>query len=272
MPVECADHEWGSWLTSAVREQQLLNWTGHGASLALAQAFAAALVERGSRSQAAALSQCQGAGVCLVSQSARDPGIPVALLVAEHGRSARWATALRLEVPTRGAAEWLPLSFLRSAIEVFSAGLGVPAWSRVSGPVLEPRAEILVVGQGVEPLRTLVDAARHKLEELPLEVASCEELGHGLHARLWRRPAAHRVRILVDGGEESRAMKAVRQWCQKAGVALVEVRPQAAAGTGAQPLAVFEYSLGLLAELCAAHGIDWRTSRVPSSADWLRDA
>jgi len=272
MPVESADHEWRSWLDSAVRENQPLKWTGHGASFALARAFAAALGERGGNSQAVSLSQCQGAGVCLVSQSARDPGIAVALLVAEHGRSEGWAATPRLEVPGGGLVEWLPLSFLRRAIEVFSAGLGVPAWPRVSGPVLEPREEILVVGRSVGPVRALAESARHKLEELPLEVTSCEELGHGLHARLWRRPEAHRVRLLDGGEEERKAMMAVRQWCQQVGVALVDERLQAPAGTGARPLEAFEYSLGLIEEMCVAHGIDWRTSRVPPGVDWLRDA
>ncbi len=109
-------------------------------------------------------------------------------------------------------------------------------------------------------------------EELPLEVTSCEELGHGLHARLWRQPAGHRVRLLGGGGNEPKAMRAVRQWCKKVGVSLVDVGLQASPGTGAQPLAALDYGLSLIEELCMARGIDWRTSRLPPEADWLRDA
>ncbi|MBN1203453.1 MAG: hypothetical protein JXB05_00830 [Myxococcaceae bacterium] len=273
MPVESADGGGRSWLAESVREKRRLIWTGHGASFALAQVFAAVLEEQGCPTLSLPLSQCGGAEVCLVSQSARDPGIPVALLITEAGRKPDWTSVPRLEVPHLGQLEWLPLSFMREALRVFGLALGVPARPVSWVPQREPRSEILVVEQYVEPLRALVGAARHKLEGFPLEVASCDELGHGLHARLWRRPGAYRVRLLCLPGAEQGRMDAVRKWCEQAGTSLVEMRLATSTEeeAGTRPLEVFEQSLALIAELCVAHGIDWRERQVPAEADWLRD-
>jgi hypothetical protein len=273
MPVESADGGGHAWLSGAVREKRSLIWTGHGASFALAQVFAAALEELGCASRALPVSQCGGAEVCLVSQTARDPALTVALLVTQRERKSIWTSAPRLEVPHLGQSEWLPLSFMREALRAFGLALGVPPWPSLTVPHCEPRSEILVVERYVEPLRSLVGAARHKLEGLPLEVVSSDELGHGLHARLWRRPEAHRVRLLRQTEGEQRWIEPVRKWCEQVGTALVEMKlgTSAEKRTGAQPLEVFEHGLALVEALCLAHGINWQESQVPAEADWLRD-
>ena len=273
MPVESADRDGHAWLSGAVREKRSLIWTGHGASFALAQIFAAALEDLGCASRALPISQCGGAEVCLVSQTARDPGLTVSLLVTQPERSSNWTSAPRLEVPHSGQPEWLPLSFMREALRAFGLALRVPPWSGLRAPQGEPRSEILVVERHVEPLRSLADAARHKLEGLPLEVVSCDELGHGLHARLWRRPEAYRVRLLRQTEGVPGWTEPVRKWCEQVGTSLVEMKlgTSAEERTGAQPLEAFDHGLALIEALCMAHGINWQESQVPAEADWLRD-
>jgi hypothetical protein len=163
---------------------------------------------------------------------------------------------------------------MRKALGAFGDALGMPVRPGLRWDAsLEPRSEILVVDRYVEPLKALVSAARHKLEGFPLEIASCEELGHGLHARLWRCPEAHRVRLLRQSGGEQRRVDAVRKWCVQTGTALVELALGTVTEevTEARPLEVFEQGLSLIEDLCQAHGINWRDSQIPAEADWLRD-
>lgn len=262
-----------AWLAEALRSGRQLLWTGHGASFALALALAEVLEERGASSQALPASRVRGRETCVVSQSARDLGVRTVLLVTESERVPSWTSAPRLEVPGgKGEPpEWLPLSFLRRALETARAALALPPWSRPAPPVLAPGSEVIVLARQAGPLRALVDAARGKLEELPLHGLAYDELGHGLHARLWRQPAAYQVLLLRGGGDEAGQWEAILRWCAEAGVATQELLLGSSASAGTGPLEVLDQGLVLIETLCAVRRIDWRTSRLPEGSDWLRN-
>jgi phytoene dehydrogenase-like protein len=160
---------------------------------------------------------------------------------------------------------------MRGALESLRAGLGLPAWPRPALPVFEPGRSTVIVTRLAGPLRALAEAARYKLEELSLEAVACDELGHGLHARIWRRPEAHHLLLLSAEGDEPSTWSAIRRWCAEAGVPTTESWLSSAPGPGVLPLQVMEHGLAIIEALCLSGRIDWRMSRIPASADWLRD-
>lgn len=262
------------WLTDAIRAGSPLLWTGQGASYALAQAFAESVEELGCPSDAIPVYRARGKEACVISQAGRDLGVRPLLLVTGAERGPLSSAAPRLLVCSSHGAlpEWLPLSFLRSALSAARAVLKLPPWPRPRPPAVDQGSELIVVAPKAGPLCTLVEAARRKLEDLALEAVSFDELGHGLHARLYRRPEAYRVVLLSSGDDELGLQSAARRWCADVGVA-VEVLPMtAAAGSGARPLEMLDHGLTILETLCDARRIDWRTVRIPTAADWLRDA
>ena len=261
------------WLAEAVRAGRPLLWTGHGASFALAQTFAEVTEELGCPSRALPVARCQGAVACVVSQSARDPGLQAELLFTGSEGRLSWTSAPRLLVPgcSGDSQPWWPLPFMRGALESLRSGLGLPAWPRPSLPVFEPGRNTVIVTRLAGPLRALAEAARCKLEELSLEAVACDELGHGLHARLWQRPEAHRLLLLSVEGDAPSTWSAIRRWCAEAGVPTTEFRLSSAPGSGVLPLQVMDHGLAIIEALCLSGRIDWRMNRIPASADWLRD-
>lgn len=261
------------WLAGALRGSRPLCWTGHGAAYALAVTLAEVGADLGCPSLSIPAYQARGREACVVSQSGRDIGARPQLLVTACERGVPGDDTPRLLVAERRDArpEWLPISFLADAVATVQRVASLPEWPRPVAPTIDPRRRIVVVAERGGPLHALADAARCKIAELPLDAISWDELGHGLHARIYQRPDRHLVVLLAREDDEPQLREAVPRWCAQAGVATREVRLSAPPGSGAGPLELFDHGLSILEATCNAHGIDWQTSRVPASADWLRD-
>jgi hypothetical protein len=260
---------------AAVRAGEPLLWTGHGASFALARAFAESIELLGGRAHALAPEDCHGRHerVCLVSQSARDPGLDVWLLVTAATGAPSWTAAPRFVIPLERAesSEWMPLSFQRRALEAFRGAFALSPWDRAFTPDADTRSHVLLTRRHVAPLRALFEAARWKLDDPGLEAVSFDELGHGLHARLWRHPDRYRLRLLVPPGARAAVLTSVERWCAEFGVAWEEASLRSGADDAALPLELFDHGLAALQAACTARDIDWRLSPLPASADWLRE-
>lgn len=264
--------EGAAWLADAIRNREPLLWTGHGASFALAQAFAEALDEMGCASQAIPVHRARGKAACFVSQSGDIRGAIPRLFVTASEDRASWPRVPRMLVPVEHGdrSAWLPMPFLRSAVGIARRALRLPSWPHPVPCSVERGKTVVVVTRQPGPLAALLYAARSKLEQIDIEAVACDELGHGFHTRIWQRPAAHHVVLLRAKCDDLVHFDAVRRFCIDAKVSFEETSLGGAPGSGAGPLEVLDHGLALVEAFCRARNIDWRRRPIPESADWLR--
>lgn len=259
------------WLAEAVRARRPLVWTGRGTSFALAQAFSEVTAQLGCPSRALPVDQCKGEAVCVVSQSACDPGLQTELLVTGVEEKPTWTAAPRIIVP--GVLEeprpWLPLPFMRGALAAVRASLGFPPSRMTSPNIVHGKRGAIVVTRMAGPLRTLNETAQCMIKELKLSVVSCDEFGHGIHARFFEKPRGPMFLGLSWSGDDPSRWTSIRRWLSME--AHVSHTTLDLTSTPSElPLDLMDLGLTIIEDLCTLNRIDWRTNRVPLSADWLR--
>lgn len=240
-----------------------LLFTGHGASLAVARAAAATLMQLG-RTAVAALpsAPCPPIKRVHVSRSASLPdGQLPDLLVTEAGsRPTPWTP--RVDTSVAGdPRDWVPLAWVEAAALALRTHIGLADWQPRT-PAIPPMSRhgvVLMSDSASDALQTLLISVAAKVPELRLEAAASSELGHGLHGRL---VANGGTLIRVGGAMPS----AVTNWLDAYAPSVRVVELQGPA----DPLAALAASARFLGALATSAGIDLVSPRLPPIADRLR--
>jgi hypothetical protein len=223
---------------------------GLGVSYAIADLLAARLRRDGvvawAQPDEGGASWPESARVLRVSRSGRAwSGVPAHALVTERPDLdvPSWT------VPTTGKSG--PIADVHFAASV----------CRELAPATEPLVRlpdsaIVALDGPVGPIRSLLGACALKGIELPLDVTSIDDLGHGPHVRLLRRREAPLVLVSHDRG----LGEAVAHWCRETGHPFLLCSPTTSCAT----TEVFQVVAGRLASARSA-GPAWAPSVVEDS-------
>lgn len=247
-------------------------WTGHGVSFAIAHAFACARRRLGKSAFALPPAELPPSAETLyvVSRSGRTTLAP-SRLVTLAGNEPEGIRTLAVADPAPVPEPWLPLSWVRAALDAFAVehgGASLPETppSLVRVCFAGETSLVLVVDRDADPLIALIAAVVAKVGPVPIVATSRTELGHGLHARIAGAPARYRIVAL---GETSAPDPALARWAEAAGVHL-QGHGLPAAPPWATPLVQLRLLTDLVASVCARRAIDTWRRPIPEELDTLR--
>lgn len=249
--------------------------TGRGASLAVADALAAALRLRGRAAFAVGEVEVESLPpdwfVCCVSRSGWRPRRRVDVLVCEAACEEGGLVGTWVPVTTKyePAQAWFPLRYLRAAIVALGRETGLGEHLNSGLDVDGATHAILAVEGDAHPAVRVVAAATAKLGNLDLTVSGAADIGHGLHARIHAAPSGHTVYGISLAAARPR-LDALESWCCTTGTRFVSVR-LSVSDPALVPFAVLSIALDAIDARCRARRIDPARNPLPKAVDVLRD-
>lgn len=194
-------------------------WYGNGLSYAVASIFARICITQGYPAvllRPSEFIKVSKGKTILISQSGRNPGFQVDLIISQEGADLSWTETPCLAIKNvEKSAFWLSID---NSIEIIKSvsnfiNIAYPK-KKIKTYIKEGNAQnLFIVEQNAQPLKELLQSCSDKVKQLPFHVIDRDEIGHGMHYKIWDNPNKYRLYLLIDS-EHSKAWDQIRFWLE----------------------------------------------------------
>lgn len=265
-------------LKALIAHGRIIQWIGHGLSLALAKALSAICNHYGSPSFAStpdAIVDNSTHYLAWVSRSAQQTDKRVDWLLTQEKSAVGWLNSstpvFAVSDPDNGGNPWLPLEFSCKAFQAVVGAFGCQ-WHIMPAPVVLHRGKEVVFAfeRHSDVAEACFEAANAKLDGLTLRAIGLSEIGHGLHYRLWNAP--HQFVLFGCFATDSTAQKwrHLISWCESVDVPLYWLDAHEPSDLLTEIVQVFTLALSSIEAWASFMGRSLDTNPLPEALDDLR--